>query len=85
MSDSQTNQSQFENIYRSEAFKGEKAAYFLRWVVVSLLIPAAVLMLAAGRYVESLPYSFAMIGVAVGYNLLFDRVLQTRHIEQAVD
>ena len=63
-------QSQFENIYRSEAVKGEKAAYFLRWVVVSLLIPAAVLMLAAGRYVESLPYSFAMIGVALGYNLL---------------
>jgi class 3 adenylate cyclase len=65
-----TGQTQFENIFQAEAVKGEKAAYFLRWVVVSLLIPAAVLMLIAGRYVESLPYSFLLIGVAVGYNLM---------------
>jgi len=63
-------QTQFDNIFHSEAVKGEKAAYFLRWVVVSLLIPAAILMLLAGRFVESLPYSFTLIGVAVGYNLM---------------
>ena len=60
----------FPSLYHAEAVKGEKAAYFLRWVIVLTLLPAAVLMLATGRYMQAVPYSFTLIGVCIAYNLL---------------
>jgi hypothetical protein len=60
----------FPSLFHAEAVKGEKAAYFLRWVIIITLLPAAVLMLATGRYLQAVPYSFALIGVVCFYNLL---------------
>ncbi len=66
----QGGQSQFRDLFQVEAIKGEKAAYFLRWVTVFLLIPAAVLMIVADRYLGALPYTFSLIGIALVYNLV---------------
>lgn len=59
---------QFEDLYQSESVKGEKAAYFLRWMIILLLGLAAIMMVATGRYVEALPYTFILIAVDFIYN-----------------
>jgi len=60
---------QFNELYQAEAVKGEKAAYFLRWLIVVLLIGGALIMVLSGRYLEVLPYSFFLIGIALFYNI----------------
>ncbi len=59
---------QFEELYHSESVKGEKAAYFLRWMIILLLVLAAIVMVVTRRYVEALPYTFILIAVDFCYN-----------------
>ncbi len=60
----------FHELYSTEAVKGEKAAYYLRWLIVALLIAGAGIMAAKERFVQSLPLTFLLISIALLYNLL---------------
>jgi class 3 adenylate cyclase len=61
---------EFRTLFHAEAVKGEKAAYFLRWVIVLTVLPGAMLMLATGRYLGAVPYSLGLVGVTVLYNVV---------------
>lgn len=60
---------EFRTLYHAEAIKGEKAAYFLRWVIALIILAAALLMVVTGRYIEAVPFSFGLLGVLIVYNL----------------
>lgn len=61
---------EFRTLFHAEAIKGEKAAYFLRWVIVLTVLPGATLMLVTGRYLGAVPYSFGLVGVTIAYNIV---------------
>ncbi len=61
---------EFQTLYDAEATKGEKAAYFLRWVIGIVVFLGAMVMLFIERYIGAVPYSFALLGVLVLYNLI---------------
>jgi len=61
---------EFRTLFHAEAVKGEKAAYFLRWVIVLTVLPGAMLMLATGRYLGAVPYSLGLVGVTILYNVI---------------
>lgn len=61
---------EFWTLFHAEAVKGEKAAYFLRWVIVLTVLPGAILMLVTGRYLGAVPYSFGLVGVTILYNVV---------------
>ena len=71
----------FNKLYRTEAIKGEKAAYYLRWLIVALLIGGAAIMAAKGRFVQVLPFTFMLISIAFLYNLLLTFFVKTGRMD----
>ena len=72
---------QFNELYSSEAIKGEKAAYYLRWLIVALLFGGAVIMVANGRFVQALPFTFLLISIAFLYNILLTYFFKTERMD----
>ncbi len=72
---------QFEDLFQSESVKGEKAAYFLRWMIILLLGLAAIIMVATGRYVEALPFTFILIAVDFIYNAFLTILYKNKKLD----
>ncbi len=71
---------QYQDLYHAELVKSEKAAYYLRWVIVGLLIGAASLMVAADRFAKALPFTFVLIAVAFAYNALLTILMRKNRL-----